>query len=167
MEEHFAEIKGIDKKQREPIGLNAAMQINNKRQVARELDLDQGLQSQFLRGVEQTLAFREKMDALYVGNMARMNEIGSQSMESFTKSMNQMHVDNRVIGIRKELKSEERSEEMEESFNKAITSANQGISGVNSEMVGINAAIAEAVGGAISGVIQELIASGKLKAGEY
>jgi len=146
MEEHFAKIKGIE----EPEGISDAYGVNLKRLVARELDMDRERQGQESRLIE-----------LAIATQARINEISMQSLQAFTNSMDERQKDSRNAGLRKEHSTEERAKELEEVFNKTV----QASSGVNSQMVGLNTAIAEAVSGAVSGVIQELIASGKLKAG--
>lgn len=145
----------------EPLGLNDAYAVNLKRLVARELDLDAERQGQTTRVIEDTITFRKALDAQYIADIARMREVGNQSMESFTKQMNQMSVDNRVTGIRKELKAEERQEELEEVFNKSVQTGSNQQTGASNEVVsGIIQLLAE------SGLLSSVVAGSQQTAGK-
>lgn len=93
--------------------------------------------------VEDVLKFRAALDAQYLADIARIREIGHESLENHNQDM-------RDAKMRKETSTEERSKELEEVFNKVVTA------GANQQSVGINEAIA--------GITAILEASGLLSA---
>jgi hypothetical protein len=139
---------------KEPLeGLQAGMEINFKRVIAGELDKDADIQND--------LAYLNKM---MVYNGSRIMNAGAAAAEAFSLEITGRYQDVGLGRFRKEHKAEERAEELEEQLARSQNTAVQQESGVNAQMGSINEVIAEAIGGAVSGVIQELIASGKLKA---
>lgn len=93
--------------------------------------------------VEDVLKFRAALDAQYLQDIARIREIGHESLEAHNMDM-------RDSKMRKETSTEERSKELEEVFNKVVTA------GANQQNVGTNEAIA--------GIVAILEASGLLSA---
>jgi hypothetical protein len=116
-----------------PDGLEDAYGLNLKRLVAGELDKD--------ADIRNDLAVLNK---IFVLNAGRIMNAAGDSVEDLLQARK-----------RKEIKGEERQEEMEEAFNKTVETA----SGVNSQMQSINQVIAEAMGG----IMQQLISAGILK----
>lgn len=73
--------------------------------------------------VEDVIKFRAALDAQYLSDIARMREIGHEALQNHSMDM-------RDSKMRKETATEERREELEETFNKNVTSSNEAISGI-------------------------------------
>jgi hypothetical protein len=124
-----------------PDGLQDAYGYNLKGLVEREAALKEERQGQMNRMVEDVLKFRAALDAQYLRDIARIQEIGHESLQ-------ESKMDTRDAKMRKETGTEERGKELEEVFNKVVTA------GANQQNVATNEAIA--------GVIAILEAAGLL-----
>jgi hypothetical protein len=133
-------------------GLQAGMEIDFKRVLAGEADKD--------ADIRNDLAYLNKM---MVFNGGRIMNAGAAAAEAFSLEMTARYQDTGLARYRKEVKAELRDEELEEQRLISQNAAVEQVSGVNAEMQSINTVIAHAIGEAVAGAMQELLAAGVMK----
>jgi tRNA U34 5-carboxymethylaminomethyl modifying GTPase MnmE/TrmE len=105
-------------------GLHEGWAVNWKRQVARELDLDETLQGQYL-------VLREKLQDNYVKTNAEMDAIKLKNFQAFSNSMDERQKDVSLARERHEKKLEERMEELEETMTRQVATINEAVAGID------------------------------------
>lgn len=145
------ENRGIYKE--EPRGLNDAYAINLKTLVEQMASLREERQGQMNRFIEDTQKFRAALDQQYLSDLA-----GIRSLESRVRE--RIEQDTRDAKMRKETGTEERGKELEEVFNKVVTS------GANQQNAGTNNTAISNINELIAGVASYLIASGVMGASQ-
>jgi uncharacterized coiled-coil protein SlyX len=124
-------------------GLHEGYAINNKRQIARELDLDKVLQ-------EQYVVLLGKLHDEYAKYVVEMDGIKLKNFQAYSDSMDARTKDVGLARERHEKKLEERMEELEETMTRQVATINESIAGINAVAMQLSEVV-----GLLSGKVEE------------